>query len=137
MKNSLWKNALISAVTLSILTVFVLVVRICFKTFRLVGEKDFVAAAAMFASKHPRIESLVGDNKDALKYLEENPKCCRLLARRDPFQATGILNKFLLATRVVEVRMHSAELDQDYTLFVWVNRCLEIVNFSGINSREL
>lgn len=108
---------------------------VCWQTLSIARDDDVTRSALAFAARHPRIAAPFADARQVDRHLRARPGCCRILDRDDPFYATGSLQAlFGRHTRVAEITLYSEELAADYTFYVWVDRCLNIIDFVGTES---
>ena len=106
---------------------------VCFSPLKFRTKEVVILSALQEAALHSRIEAPFANEAAASDFLGANPDCCRILDRDDPFYATEAIDRvFGRQTRVVEVAMFSEELDRNYTLYLWVNRCARVIEYTGI-----
>jgi len=110
-------------------------VPVCWKNGKITSEEGAILSALLFASSHPRINGSIRTADAAAAHLSENPSCCEILDGSDPFYSDGVLDGlFASQTRIAKVDLFSSSLGQVYSLFIWVDRCGKVVEFTGIEA---
>ena len=110
-----------------------LLLPLCWRSFELRQPEDALRAALIRASQHPKVQLGLEDLEKMKLFLKDNPDCCRILDRPDPFYANGFLDRIWGAqTEIHEIITPSLIPGRDYVTYVWIDRCGRAVESAGI-----
>lgn len=106
---------------------------LCWHTLTLRKPEDALRAALIRTSRHPKVQLGLEDPEKMERFLQDNPDCCRILERPDPFYAKGFLDSIWGAQTVIyEIITPSLVPDRKYVSYVWIDRCGRAVESASI-----